>query len=104
MSDMERQAEKGPTYRAALTAVIILTALFAAGVVALVFGFMRQYRIYQADKGAAQTLALPPGGHIISSETRDGRLILHVQTPHGGEVEVIDLSSGKLLTRIKSGP
>ncbi len=33
---------RGRTYRAALAAVIILSVLFVAGVVALIVGFMRQ--------------------------------------------------------------
>jgi hypothetical protein len=113
----QENSGRGPTYRAALAAVIILSALFIAGVVALIIGFMRQYEIYQsarhkaaaatdaAAKGAAPAvIELEPGAHIVSAQTAQGRLVLQLATPKGSEVEVLDLSSGKLLFRVAPHP
>lgn len=107
---MERElqnAGRGGTYRAALAAVIILSVLLVAGVVALIFGFMRQYQIYQAGHavragaaGPAAVVSLEPGARIVSVRTMPNQLILQLATPKGGEVEVLDLTTGKLLFRV----
>lgn len=52
----QENSGRGPTYRAALIAVIILSGLFVAGVVALVIGFVRQYQIYQAGSHSSANL------------------------------------------------
>ncbi len=106
----QENSGRGPTYRAALIAVIILSSLFVAGVVALIIGFMRQYQIYQAGSrsgvnnmgvGAPPAVVeLEPGAHIVSVTTMSNRLILQLDTPKGSEVEVMDLATGKLLFRM----
>ncbi|HXL71585.1 MAG TPA: hypothetical protein VN935_10125 [Rhizomicrobium sp.] len=105
----QENSGRGPTYRAALIAVIILSGLFVAGVVALIIGFMRQYQIYQADRRSSvnnigagappAVVELEPGAHIVSVTTMSNRLILQLDTPKGSEVEVMDLATGKLLFR-----
>jgi hypothetical protein len=47
-------------------------------------------------------ITLAPGSRIISASTDAGRLVLHVATPSGGEVEIIDLASGKLTAQVKT--
>lgn len=104
----QENSGRGPTYRAALIAVIILSGLFVAGVVALIIGFMRQYQIYQAGRHSSVNMGagappavveLEPGAHIVSVMTMSNRLILQLDTPKGSEVEVMDLATGKLLFR-----
>ena len=104
----QENSGRGPTYRVALIAVIILSGLFVAGVVALVIGFMRQYQIYQAGRHSSANMGagappavveLEPGAHIVSVTTMSNRLILQLETPKGSEVEVMDLATGKLLFR-----
>ncbi len=103
------EGRRGATYRAALIAVIILSALFVAGVVALVIGFMRQYQIYQGGRHTGATMGagappavveLEPGAHIVSVRTDGDRLILQLSTPKGSQVQVMDLATGKLLFRV----
>lgn len=110
----QENSGRGPTYRAALIAVIILSALFVGGIVALIFGFMRQYEIYRggaggaaksdisaaANPGAPAVIALEPGARIISVKTDAGHLILQLATAKGDQVEVLDLATGKLLYRV----
>ena len=94
------------TYRAALAAVIILSLLLVLGVIALVVGFVRQYRLFQADRAgmsAAAGVQLAPGAHILSATTDAGKLVLRVQTPQGSEVDIVDLASGKLVSQVKDG-
>ncbi|HWF65365.1 MAG TPA: hypothetical protein VN685_12190 [Rhizomicrobium sp.] len=105
----QQNSGRGGPYRAALAAVIILSALLVAGVIALVIGFMRQYEIYRGGGrggvavGAAvppAVVALEPGARIISVQTMSNRLVLQLATSKGAEVEVLDLSTGKLLYRV----
>jgi hypothetical protein len=103
---MKRADPKSGGYRAAMAAVIILSALLALALIALVAGLARQYRLYQGDQpviaaGPAASVSLAPGSHIISASTDSGKLVLHVQTPKGGEVEIFDLASGKLTAQVK---
>lgn len=72
-------------------------------IIALALGFVRQYRLYRADRNGPVSLQLTPGAHILSAGIEAGRLVLHVQTPEGGAVEIIDPASGKLISRTKDG-
>jgi hypothetical protein len=100
------------TYRAALAAVIILSVLVVAAIVGVVAGFMRQYRLYQqnhaaapaASSSSAAAVQLSPGAHIVSATTDAGKLVLHVATPSGGEVDIFDLATGRLTAQVKDAP
>lgn len=78
--------------------------------VALVVGFVRQAGLMMASRhatvsdGAAATVILAPGARIISASTDAGKLVLHVATVSGGEVEIIDLATGKLTGQVKTAP
>ena len=92
-----------------MAAVIILSALLVLALIALAVGLVRQYRLYQAGQpalagAAAANVTLAPGAHIVSASTDSGKLVLHVQTPKGGEIEIFDLSTGKLMAQVKDGP
>jgi hypothetical protein len=112
----EADPRSSGTYRAALAAVIILSVLLALGLVAVAAGFVRQYRLYQARHpapmaaapmavtGAAASVILAPGARIVSAMTASGKLVLHVQTRSGAEVEIIDLNTGQLTAQVKDGP
>ena len=87
-----------------------------------VWGFIRQAHIFMAAKTQSQTqtnapvaasvaapaqaavITLMPGARILSASTDAGKLVLHVATPTGGEVEIIDLASGKLTGQVKTTP
>ena len=85
-----------------------MTVLLVLAFVAVVWGFLRQGRILldgrqQAPAAAAGGgISLPPGARILSSSTDAGRLVLHLATPAGEEIEIIDLSSGRLVQTIKT--
>jgi uncharacterized protein with FMN-binding domain len=93
-----------------LVAVIILSALLVAAIIALAAGFVRQYRLYQEDQApaastgeAAASLQLAPGAHIISASSDAGKLVLQVNTPSGSEVDIFDLATGKRTAQVKDG-
>ncbi len=116
------------TYRAALAAVIILSLLVVLAIAGVAAGFIRQYRIYHAARAepphgalpftaalpvsadvpvnmaAAATIILTPGAHIVSATSDAGKLVLHVSTPKGNEIEIIDLATGRLTAQIKEAP
>ena len=101
-----KESKSAGTYRAALAAVIILSILLGLGVIGLVAGFARQYRLYQADRptpagSVSASIRLAPGAHIVSATSDAGKLVLHIQTMEGGEVEIIDLATGKLTGDVK---
>jgi hypothetical protein len=52
--------------------------------------------------GSAAAIWLAPGSRIVSASTDAGKLVLHVSTPSGGEVEIIDLQTGKLTGQVKT--
>ena len=92
-----------------------MSALFVLALLGVVWGFVRQSRVFMAERahkeaaqpvaaapGAAAVITLAPGARIISASTDAGKLVLHVSTPSGGEVEIIDLASGKLTTQVKT--
>lgn len=109
IGSVEANSSRGPTYRAALAAVIILGVLLVAAIVGVVFGFMRTFQIYRAARaqkagGSAAVMELAPGARILSVKTTEGRMIVQVATPQGQEVDVMDLASGRLLYRVKTPP
>lgn len=91
-----------------------MSALFVLALLGVIWGFVRQARIVMAGREAAPAAASPaaapaaatvllaPGSRIVSASTDAGKLVLHVATPSGGEVEIIDLQTGRLTGRVKT--
>ena len=125
MSDMpihqEGNHQVGPpstSRRTAWVIVIIMSTLFVLALLGAIWGFVRQAHIFMAAKtssnavpsapgaapAAAAVITLAPGARIVSASTEAGKLVLHVATPSGGEVEIIDLATGKQTGQIKTVP
>ena len=47
------------------------------------------------------TLAIPPDAKVLSMSLDGDRLALHLQSRAGSEIAVIDVATGKVLSRIK---
>jgi len=110
VADINTGPKAKATYRAALAAVIILSVLMVLAIIALAVGFVRQYRIYQQDRApaavtsdAGASLQLAPGAHIVSASADAGKLVLHVTTPQGSEVDIFDLATGKRTAQVRDG-
>jgi hypothetical protein len=100
--------------RTAWVIVIIMTVLLVVALLGTVWGFLRQAHIFMASKSqtkveaaapvsnAAAVVTLAPGARIVSATTEAGKLVLHVDTASGGEVEIIDLATGKLTGQVKT--
>jgi hypothetical protein len=96
--------------------VIIMSTLFVLALLGTVWGFIRQAHIFMAAKeqskaaapavssvaAPAASITLTPGARILSATTDSGKLVLHVATPAGSEVEIIDLSTGRLTGQVKT--
>ena len=93
-----------------------MSTLFVLALLGTIWGFIRQAHIFMAARAArsqpvagapadaAATIMLAPGARIVSASTDAGKLVLHVATPTGGEVEIIDLATGKRTGQIKTAP
>jgi hypothetical protein len=93
-------------YRVAKLSVIVLTALIILSVIGLVVGLTwklsgRGSRAAEAD---AAVFTLPPGATVISSDVQSGRLILHLKTARGDEIDIVSLEDGHLVARIAAAP
>ena len=100
--------------------VIIMSTFFVLALLGTIWGFLRQAHIFMAAReqsrntaqapvasaaaGAAATVVLTPGARILSVSADAGKLVLHVATPSGSEVEIIDLATGRLTGQIKTAP
>lgn len=121
MSDMSNHQETNQqpgapatSRRTAWVIVIIMSALFILALLGTIWGFVRQAHILMAAKAESGTAApaaapstaavitLAPGARIVSASTDAGKLVLHVATPSGGEVDIIDLATGKQTGQIKA--
>lgn len=109
MSDM--QAPAGPqntlAYRAAKYAVIVLSALIILALIGLVVGVAMKLsghlpRSSGGDSG--QTFFLPRDAKILTTDVQPGRLVLHVRSPQGDEVDIIDTETGRLVSRVVPTP
>ena len=120
MSDMPVHDQAPPpatSRRTAWVIVIIMSTLLVLALLGTIWGFIRQAHIFLAARehpratapggvqtGAAATVILAPGARILSATTDSGKLVLHVATPQGSEVEIIDLATGRLTGQVKTQP
>ena len=107
------ETQPATSRRTAWVIVIIMSALLVLALLGVIWGFVKQSRIVMSARArqpaavapvesAAAAIMLAPGSRIISASTNSGKLVLHVSTPSGGEVEIIDLASGKLTGQVKT--
>jgi hypothetical protein len=99
--------KKTITYRAARLAVIVLSALIILALIGLVVGAVLKLSgksTHVMGSGEGGAFALPAGAQIVSTETQPGRLILHVRSGEGDEIDIVSTEDGRLIARIKSPP
>jgi len=126
VSDMPIHTQAPPPAtgrRTAWVIVIIMSTFFVLALLGTIWGFLRQAHIFmvakeqskasanlpmaapaEAQSGAAATVILSPGARILSATTDSGKLVLHVATPEGSEVDIIDLATGKLTSLVRTAP
>jgi hypothetical protein len=103
--------------------VITMTVLLVLALIAVVWGFVRNGRALMEKRapqpvplaatpaiapvtasGSLASLTLAPGARIVSAQTDAGRLVLHVTSPAGDEVQVIDMATGALTRQVQTRP
>jgi hypothetical protein len=97
-------------YRAAKLAVIVLSALIILALIGLVAGVVLKmmgrstHVLGSGGSGSDTAFVLPAGATIVGSETQPGRLILHVRSGEGDEIDIVSIDDGHLVARIRSAP
>ncbi len=109
MSDIEAPADprNTATFRAARLAVIVLSALIILALIGLVVGGIMKFSgrtARAAGNPNAALFSLPPGAQILTIASEPGRLILHVRSKSGDEIDIVSTEDGRLITKIKAGP
>ena len=114
MSDINAPVDPKSTagYRAARLAVVVLSALIILALIGLVAGVVlkmtgRSTHVFGKGSGGTASDAafvLPAGARVLNSETQPGRLILHVRSGEGDEIDIVSTDDGHLVARIRSAP
>jgi hypothetical protein len=120
MLNASETAEPGSTLtpsqiRKLKIAIAIMSVLLVVGFILLLVGiYLQSQKLTKKPEaspltipaGMAGTLNLPvkAGAELVQVLTDQGRLILHLRQPGGGEVSIIDLATGRELQRIRLSP
>ncbi|OJT96927.1 MAG: hypothetical protein BGN82_04225 [Alphaproteobacteria bacterium 65-7] len=103
---MGQAAAQSPGYYAARMAVIVLSVLIVVALAALVVGLI--YRSRTAPDAAAPATqadySLPRNAEIVAMQSQPQRVILHLETPEGAEIVILDSGTGRLVRRIRTAP
>ncbi|HUJ02204.1 MAG TPA: hypothetical protein VLW75_01085 [Rhizomicrobium sp.] len=91
------------SYRGARAAVILLGVLLLIAFALLIVGFAVKLtgRGGSPATGGPVLFTLAPGAKIVSSQLGDNRLVLHVRSAAGDEIDIIDTQNGRLVGQIK---
>lgn len=105
MSDIQTPLEpqKTTSHRLMLAVVIFLGVLIVIAVCIMVAGLLMKFSRNSTPRGAETGIfALPPGARIVEMQSQSNRLILHLHTSAGDEVDIIDIDDGHVISRIKA--
>ena len=97
MSDIASQQPQ-TNHRVLVAVVIGLGVLF---VIAVVVSIVVAVTRHAPARAAAEVFSLPSGATIVAMESQQNRLILHVRSPAGDEVDIVDTADGHLVARIR---
>jgi hypothetical protein len=95
-----------------------MSTIFVLALLGVIWGFVRQAHSFMVARATASApvsapvaaavpaaiVTLAPGARIVSVTTDAGKLVLHVDTSTGGEVEIVDLATGKLTGQVRTAP
>ncbi len=96
-------AKSAANYRLALGAVIGLGVVIVIVIGVMVFGITQGWGKKDGAAAAPKkpvSMTLAPGYRILSSDTQPGRLILHVRSDTVDEIDIIDLTDGRIVSQI----
>ncbi|MEQ9642499.1 MAG: DUF6476 family protein [Alphaproteobacteria bacterium] len=91
--------------RALKVVVAVLTGLIVIGMVLLVWGMARtSKRMTDRSAAAPHSHALPPGAELVRTDLADDRVLLHLRIDGQDVLQVVDLSTGKLVRQLTLEP
>lgn len=92
------------SYRGLKAVVILLGALIIIAFGLLVVGALTRFHAKSTPNAAAieNTIALPAGAEIVSSEVQSDRLILRVKAQKGESIYIVDTGTGHLVGRVQT--
>jgi hypothetical protein len=88
-----------------LKAVVIgLGVLIVIALGALIIGMIVKFNDHGASAGVAAGMryTLPAGAKVVEMQTQPNRLVLHVRTGAGEEVDIIDTADGHLVSQVRA--
>jgi hypothetical protein len=93
------------TYRGLKAVVILLGALIVVAFGLLVVGMLTRFHAKGSEHTATaeNTVALPAGAEILSSDVQGDRLIVRAKTAGRDEIYIIDTGNGHLVGRVQTG-
>lgn len=97
MSDIASQQPQ-TNHRVLVAVVIGLGVLF---VIAVVVSIVLAVTRHAPAHAAAEAFSLPPGAAVVAMQSQQNRLILHVRSPAGDEIDIVDTADGHLVARIR---
>ena len=91
--------------RALKIVVAVLTGLIVIGLMLLVWGMARTAK-RMTDRSAAEPRGyeLPAGAELVRSDLDDDRVLLHLRIDGRDVLQVIDLTTGKLVRQLTLEP
>lgn len=105
MSDIQAPPEpqKTTSHRLMLAVVIFLGVLIVIAVCILVAGLLMKFSGRAAPRAAdTGVFTLPADARIVEMQSQPNRLILHLRTPSGDEIDIIDVSDGHVIARFRT--
>jgi hypothetical protein len=96
-------SKNSATYRGLKAVVILLGALIVVAFVLLVVGLVTRFSAKgsQHTATAENTVVLPAGSQIVSSDVQGDRLILRVNVKGSDEIYIVDTGNGHLVGRVQ---
>lgn len=100
------EPSQAPANRGLKAVVILLGVLIVIAFALLVVGALTRFNAKSTSHTATvnNTIALPAGSQIESSEIQADRLILRLRTTTGDEIYIVDTTNGHLVGRIQIAP
>lgn len=93
-------------YRLARAAVILLGALLVIAFIMLVVGLVLRMTghgpVARAETAEPTRFTLARGARIVSVDSQPGRVVLHVRSSEGDEVDIVDAQDGHLVAQIRA--
>ena len=94
---------RSPAYPFLLAAVILLGVLIVIALGILVVGLSTRLGGHARGDSSPAEFTLAPGARLVSADVSGDRLVLRLKSSFGDEIDIIDLETGRLVAKLRSG-